>query len=366
MARACAPLTATMVALAAAACESRTVVPLEVESVDIVPSSFTLVEGESRSAQAVPRGGDGSALTGRTVAWAVDAPNVATVDGSGRLQGVGAGQTTVRATVEGVTGSAPVTVLPGPSIELSRTAVSLGAVSGEGSGSEVVSVTNGGNGMLSGLSARITYGSGGPSGWLTAGLSGTTAPAELSISASAEALDPGSYRATVTVETTTGGGLSADVDVELTVEAPPPLIVLDIGGEPVEEVALNALEGGQVPAVQVVAVTNGGGGILGGLSTSIVYAEGEPDGWLRADLDGFVAPTVLTLEASPGALSPGVYHASVEVRSDQASNSPRSLPLLFTVSVARPAGLPPTPSEARSHERTGPDRAGEPVRERAP
>ena len=358
------PLAGAMVTVVLVACEDRSIVPVDVASVEISPSSFTLVEGEGRTAEAIPRGPDGVVLAGRSVTWTTDAPGVATVDGTGTLEGVLAGQTTVRATVEGVTGSAPVTVLPGPSITLSRTAVSLGAVSGQRSGTEVIRVTNGGAGVLAGLSARIEYAAAGPSGWLTAGLNGTTAPTDLSISASAESLDPGSYQATVILETMTGGGLSAQVDVALAVEAPPPLIVLSIGGDPAEEVAFVAVEGGQVPATQVVAVTNGGGGTLGGLFASTVYADGEPAGWLRADLAVAVAPTELTLRASPGALSPGTYHATVEVGSAEASNSPRALPVVFTVAPAGGPSRRTATSLASVTEGAGGSRGGRRVQDR--
>lgn len=335
------PVRATaFLALSLAACESRTAIPAGVESVEIDPESFTLVEGRSQSARAIPRGPGGVELTGRATTWTTDDPEIATVDGSGTLEAVGPGETTLRATVDGVTGQAPVTVEPGALIELFPTTVALTAVSGDGSGTEVVSVTNGGGSTLSGLAVRVGYPSEGPSGWLTAGLGGTTAPVDLSLSASAATLDPGSYEATAVVESSVAGGLSAGVDVDLTVEEPPPSIVLNA-----EEVFFGTIVGGKEPAVQVVAVTNGGGGILDGLSTSVRYADGEPGGWMEALLAAPLAPTELTLRATPGVLPPGSYHASVEVRSDRASVQPRTLAVEFQVhagEVARGPDLPAT------------------------
>lgn len=320
-----------LVTLASAACQSRTVVSVQVQSVEIRPSAFTLVEGESETAQALPRGPEGEVLTGRSVVWSIDNTETATVDEGGTIAALAAGLTIVRATVEGVSGSATVTVLPGPRVQLSTESVSLAAVAGRESGVEVVDVTNGGRGVLSDLSATVAYPAGGVSGWLTAGLSGTAAPAELSVKASAVSLAPGTYQALVTVQSTSGRGSSADLTVDLDVQPAPPSIILDI-----QDVSFSGVVGGQVPAVQTVKVENGGGGVLSDLSASIQYAEGEPAGWLQASLANPEAPTQLTLQASVGLLSAGKYHAVVEVASSVAENSPQTVSVTFEVVAIGP------------------------------
>jgi uncharacterized membrane protein len=85
--------------------------------------------------------------------------------------------------------------------------------------------------------------------------------------------------------------------------------------------------------VQTVAVTNAGGGTLSGLSSTVTYAAGEPAGWLKAG-----KPTdqmVLTATAALGLLA-GTYHATVAVRSKNASNSPQNVSVTFTVTGAAP------------------------------
>jgi hypothetical protein len=345
MARTRTPLAGALLVVAATACQSRSVVPVEVQSVEVRPSSFTLVEGESASAQAVPHGSGGEVLSGRSVTWSIAASGVATVDPGGNIQAVSTGLTTLRATVEGVTGSAPVTVLQGPTVHLSRDSVALTAIAGGDSGVESVTVTNEGNGVLSGLSVDVSYAAGGPSGWLTAGLSGTAAPAELSISADAATLAPEAYQAVVTVRSAAGRGSSGDVTVDLDVEAAPPLIVLDV-----QDVSFSGVVGGQVPAVQSIGITNGGGGVLGDLSTSITYQEAQ-SGWLRADLAAAEAPTQLALQASVGLLPAGTYHAAVAIGSSVASNSPQTLTVTFEVAAAGSSppwagGAGPSGSEA--------------------
>lgn len=82
-----------------------------------------------------------------------------------------------------------------------------------------------------------------------------------------------------------------------------------------------------------VSVANGGDGALSGLSTEVVYTDGEAEGWLVVSLDGTTAPATLTLEATPPP-RPGTYRASVNVRSTS-TNSFDALLVEFEV-AARP------------------------------
>ena len=339
-----APWIASLLAVSTSVgCESRKVITVEVESVELTPSSITVPEGESRGAQAIARESGGRIVTGRAVTWSTEHPGIATVDDEGTVSGLVEGETTLEATVEGVVGTASVSVIPGPSIELSESGVTLSAVEGGTSGGRTVGVSNGGNGQISGLSTRVSYSEGEPAGWLTAGLDRTTVPATLSISASAAALDVGTYGARVAVESPVGGGIAAELEVQLEVAPAPPSIALDI-----DEVAFGAVQGGQLPAVQAIVVTNGGGGILSGLAVAIEYAEGEPGDWLQADLALPLAPTVLSLRAFPGPLTAGTYHATVRLTSSEASNSPRTVPVEFQVT-----SVGTVPSDPRSSGPTG-------------
>lgn len=334
-------LAALLTLSVSAGCESRKVITVEVESVELTPSSLTVPEGESREAQAVARESSGRIVVGRAVTWSTEHPGIASVDGAGTVSGLLEGETTLKATVEGVVGTASVSVIPGPSIELATSSLTLSAVEGGMSSGTAIGVSNGGNGQISGLSTRVTYPEGGPTGWLTAGLDRTAVPAVLSISASAAMLGVGNYLAHVTVESPVAGGTAAALEVKLDVAPAPPSIALDI-----DEVAFSAVQGGQLPAVQAIAVTNGGGGLLSGLAVTVEYLDGEPDGWLQADLALPVAPTVLSLQAFPGSLPAGEYHATVRVTSPDASNAPRTVPVEFQVTSAG-IGVPNPPTSSR-------------------
>ena len=90
-----------------------------------------------------------------------------------------------------------------------------------------------------------------------------------------------------------------------------------------------APQGGGNPAALTVAVTNGGGATLNGLSASVSYTSGS--GWLSASLSTTTAPSTLTLQPTTGSLVAGTYTATVSVTSAVASNSPQTVTVTFTV-----------------------------------
>jgi uncharacterized protein YjdB len=81
-----------------------------VASVRVTPGSASVAASGSVQLAAEPRDANGNVLGGRAVAWSSSDQNVATVTSDGRVIGVNPGTATVRATSEGVTGSATITV----------------------------------------------------------------------------------------------------------------------------------------------------------------------------------------------------------------------------------------------------------------
>ena len=75
---------------------------------------------------------------------------------------------------------------------------------------------------------------------------------------------------------------------------------------------LTARRGGPQSEEVAIAVTNGGGGTLAGLSASVLYDD-NASGWLEVTLDDGSAPTTLRLRATPGELDAGTYSAQVTV-----------------------------------------------------
>src|SRR5712691_8778444 len=87
-----------------------TISVLPVTSVAVTPATASMPVGQTVSLTATPKDSAGSALIGRPVTWASNAPAVATVDGNGVVTGMVAGPATITATSEGQSGSAAITV----------------------------------------------------------------------------------------------------------------------------------------------------------------------------------------------------------------------------------------------------------------
>src|SRR5439155_952320 len=174
-----------------------------------------------------------------------------------------------------------------PAIALNPTIVSFSATPGGANPApQTVSVTNGGGGTLSGLAVgTISYGTGQSTGWLSASLSGSTAPATLTLSATSGSLAAGTYTATVAVTSSVASNSPVTVSVTFVVAAAPAIALSP------SSVTFGATPGGANPAPQTVSITNGGGGTLSGLAVgTISYGTGQPTGWLSASLRGSTAP----------------------------------------------------------------------------
>ncbi len=110
---------------------------------------------------------------------------------------------------------------PPPMIALNPTSRSFTATQGAANpASQTVAVTNSGGGTLSGLSiGTVTYGAG-ASGWLqTPTLSGTTAPATVTLQPLTGSLTPGTYSATVPVLSSVATNSPQNITVNFTVNA---------------------------------------------------------------------------------------------------------------------------------------------------
>ncbi|MFL5539709.1 MAG: Ig-like domain-containing protein [Longimicrobiaceae bacterium] len=99
------------------------VAPAKVARVQVIPDSMVLVSGATGDFSAVAYDSAGNALTGRTIAWTTTDSVVATVGATGTVTAVSPGSARVVATVEGVSGSAGVRVVPPPPARVARVEV---------------------------------------------------------------------------------------------------------------------------------------------------------------------------------------------------------------------------------------------------
>jgi hypothetical protein len=87
-----------------------TVTAVPVASVTVTPAAATLVLGATQQLTTTAKDAQGNILTGRIVAWATSNLAVAAVSSSGLVTAQASGTATVSAVVEGVTGTAAITV----------------------------------------------------------------------------------------------------------------------------------------------------------------------------------------------------------------------------------------------------------------
>lgn len=317
-----------------AACETVTVVVVELDRIVVSPTDRTVIEGESFTASATLLGADGESLTGRTIVWSTSNPSVLslsqTLGSEVVVSGAGAGTATLRAAAEGRTAEAQVEVLLGPSLVFTPSEISISGIEGEGGAAVNVGVGNGGNGAISGLSALVSYSAANSVEWLSVGLNGTTVPTSLTLVPSAVGLTAGTHTATVRVTSPTGGGLASDLDVTFTVMPPPPVIALAT-----DAVGLGALLGSSAAAISNVSVTNAGAGALTGLAAAVEYLPGTAEGWLTATLSSDTSPATLRVSAVATGLQAGTYRARVAVTSPVARESPVFLEVTFRIAQAR-------------------------------
>jgi uncharacterized membrane protein len=215
------------------------------------------------------------------------------------------GVTPLSVTVTYTVSAAPVP----PAINLSGNSAAFNATSGGAiPAGQQITITNGGGGTLTGLTAPISYTSG--SNWLTATLGSASAPATLTLQPST-VLGVGTYSATVAVTAAGASNSPQNIAVTYTVTAPP---VIQLSGNTANFLSQQA---NVDPASQQINVSNSGGGTLTGLTATVNYISGS--GWLNASV-ATSAPqspssTPLTLSVTTGSIAPGTYQATVTVAS---------------------------------------------------
>jgi uncharacterized protein YjdB len=105
-----------------------------VASVSMSPTTLSLTTGATGQLTATPRDAAGVALTGRVITWTTTAAGVATVSASGLVTAVAPGTATIRATSEGQSGTAAVTVTAPPTVPVATVTVSPATLSLTGVG----------------------------------------------------------------------------------------------------------------------------------------------------------------------------------------------------------------------------------------
>ncbi len=152
-------------------------------------ASSSIVVGQTTLASAIPEDGFGNPLSGHAVTWTSLDPTIATVSSSGVVTGVAPGAVIIRATSDGVTGDASLTVTAVPVASVTTTLSSSTLTVGQTTQGTAIARDAGGN-MLTGRSVA----------WSSL----NTAVATVSISGLVTAIAPGNAVIRATVESKTG------------------------------------------------------------------------------------------------------------------------------------------------------------------
>lgn len=111
--------------------------PIPVASVTVSPSAPSVIVGAAQQFTAAARDAQGGTLTGRAVTWSSLSPNVATISTTGLVTTISPGVVTIQATIEGIAGSTPLTVMPFPVATVTVSPSSASVIAGQAQGLSV-------------------------------------------------------------------------------------------------------------------------------------------------------------------------------------------------------------------------------------
>ena len=188
---------------------------------------------------------------------------------------------TPRAGTRTVTITATATPVPSPGIGLSRSSAAFSYAAGTAPlpAAQTIDITNSGIGKLTGLTLGTTVYGDGATGWLSASISGNTAPATLTLAVAPGLTRAGSYTATVPVTSPVAGDSPRNVTVTMTVtgmaasklaiatQPASPQSGLPLAPQPVIEIRNDSGSKVQLPDFDVTAAIASGTGVLRGTTT---------------------------------------------------------------------------------------------------
>ena len=201
--------------LGVAACDEGGTPPPVASDVAVSPATIEVTEGDEVQAQATVRDDNGNAIPGATVEWSSDDESIATVDGSGMVAGVTAGATVVRATYNGIAGTADVTVDAAAEFTVSQRTVTIPGYVGSEHAPIVLDIGGPDADSITGLGVQVTYESEAVD-WITTELGGTSVPSTLTLGVSTEGLQAGVYAGSVLLASDTPEEGQREIDVTLT------------------------------------------------------------------------------------------------------------------------------------------------------
>lgn len=289
-----------------------------VDRVQIIPSSANIAVGRTAALVAQLFDANGALLSGRTVSWSSNAPQIVAVSSSGVVTGVSVGQAQITATAEGKSATAFVDVVPVPVAIVSVTPTSASIPAGRTQQFTATALDAQGNP----LSGRVVS-------WL----SGAPTVATVDQTGLATGIGVGSAVIIATVE-----GQQGTVTLDVTpvsvaaVSVTPNTGTLPIGNT--LQLAASITDAAGVPIPGKVATWNTSSAAIATVSTSgLVTAVGAGTATITATSDGVSGTATITVTQ--------VAVASVTVAPASATLDPgNTLPLQVTLADAGGNSLP--------------------------
>jgi uncharacterized protein (TIGR03437 family) len=198
------------------------------------------------------------------------------------------------------------------------------------------------NGSAQPFTTSVATSSGGS--WLAASPSSGTTPGTVSVSILPNTLAAGTYSGTVSVSSTGVSNSPVVVNVNLVVGAAPTLSV-----SPGSLTYTYTLLSGTNPSSQTVSVTASGGAAIPFTAAASTTSGGN---WLSVSPTSGTTPGSLTVSVNTAGLAAGNYSGKITVTSANASNSPQTVGVTFTVNAA-PALISSSPSLTFAYQTGG-------------
>lgn len=211
---------------------------------------------------------------------------------------------------------------PSPSLLVNIASLSFGAVqTGSLPMPQSFVITNTGTGTLNwSISDDNTL-------WMDQNpVSGDNNSQTVTVSVNTTNLLPGTYTSTITVSSANAENSPRTISVTYTVSLPPPRLQVNLAS-----LSFNAVQNGSLPPSKTFLISNTGGGTLNWSvsDNNTLWVDQSP-------VSGDNNSQTVTVSVNSTNLLPGTYTATITVGSSNADNSPKTIPVTYTISSPSP------------------------------
>jgi Viral BACON domain len=194
---------------------------------------------------------------------------------------------------------------------------------------------------LSSSGGALSYSAAASAAWLTVTPASGNTPGNLSVAVNPTALATGTYTGTITVTSTGASNSPQKIAVTLGVTGTPPTnpsLNITPGN-----VSFTYPSGSTTAGVQALSITSSG--------TALPFtAAASGGGWLTVSPVSGSTPASVKVSANPTGLAAGTYNGTITITSDNAANSPQTVPVRLVVGTTGTGRLHIWPPRAVTFE----------------